>query len=133
MLYLDANFFIFAILDYTEKGEKARKILKEIIEGKKHAQTSVLALDEILWVLRRNKKEDIRRKIIEDIYAIANLEVKAVSALIPLRALDFIEQYNLKPRDAFHCACMDEFQISAIVSDDADFDKVKNITRIKIE
>ena len=26
MLYMDANFFIFAILDTTEKGEKARKI-----------------------------------------------------------------------------------------------------------
>ncbi|MEK6921303.1 MAG: type II toxin-antitoxin system VapC family toxin [Nanoarchaeota archaeon] len=133
MLYMDANFFIFAVLDTTEKGEKARKILREIVAGKRQAITSVLTLDEILWVLRRNKKEEIRRKVIEDIYAIPNLEVKAVSALIPLRALEYIEKYNLKPRDAFHCACMEEFQINIIVSDDADFDKVKNITRLKIE
>ncbi len=133
MLYMDANFFIFAILDTTEKGEKARKILREIVVGKRQAMTSVLALDEVLWVLRRNKKEEIRRKVIEDIYAIPHLEVKAVSALIPLRALEYIEKYNLKPRDAFHSACMEEFQTNIIVSDDADFDKVRNITRLKLE
>ena len=133
MFYLDANFFIFAILDTTEKGEKARRILREIVSGKRQAMTSVLALDEVLWVLQRNKKKDIQRKVIEDIYAIPHLEVKAVSALIPLRALEYIEKYNLKPRDAFHSACMEEFQINIIVSDDADFDKMKNITRFKLE
>ena len=61
-----------------------------------------------------------------------NLEVKEVPALIPLRALDFMEKHRLKPRDAFHVALMEHFGEREIVSDDTDFDRVPGIKRIKI-
>ena len=132
MIYLDANFFVFALLDNTKKGEKARSIQKEIIEGKHIAFTSVLAIDEIMWVLIKNGKKSILRKTIEDIYATPNLEVREVPPLVPINALDFMEKYNLKPRDAFHAAIMKQFQLKEIVSDDSDFDKVKELKRIRL-
>ncbi|MEK6973865.1 MAG: type II toxin-antitoxin system VapC family toxin [Nanoarchaeota archaeon] len=46
--------------------------------------------------------------------------------------MDFIEKYGLKPRDAFHLAIMENFNIKEIVSDDSDFDKIKGIKRIKL-
>lgn len=130
-MYLDANFFVFALLDTTYKGVKARKIQSEIIKGKK-AITSVLALDEIMWVLIKNKKSELLRMAIEDIYSFSNLTIKEVSSLIPLIAIDFIEKYNLKPRDAFHAAIMKDLGITQIVSDDPHFDKIEWIKRIKL-
>ena len=35
MIYLDANFFIFAALDNTSKGNNAIKLFEEIVNGKK--------------------------------------------------------------------------------------------------
>ncbi len=133
MMYLDANFFIFALLDNTRKGEKAREIQQKLIEGKENAVTSALALDEVMWVLRKNKKQHLLRKIIEDIYAHPRLVVREVHEEVPLRALQYIEEFNLKPRDAFHAAVMEGFLITAIVSDDVDFDRIKKIKRIALE
>ena len=130
MIYLDANFFIFTNLVDT-KGKQARCILKEITQGKQ-AITSSLALDEVMWVfLKHNLKHEIK-KIIEEIYSIKNLEVKEVSSLIPLKAVQFMEEHNLKPRDAFHLAVMKQFGITEIVTDDKDFDKIPGIKRIRL-
>lgn len=133
MFYLDANFFVFAVLDNTKTGQKAREIQREILEGKKEALTSSLALDEVMWVLRKNNRNVLIRKVIEDIYAFPHLQVVGVSSLVPLRALQSMEKYGLKPRDAFHAAVMEELNVSTIVSDDPDFDRVKWIKRIKLE
>ena len=131
MLYLDANFFILSNFDTTTKGENARKLLQGVVEGKE-AVTSVLALDEVMWVILRNRKETELRTVIEEIYSVKNLAVKEVPPSAPLTALDFIERYNLKPRDAFHAAVMKHFGITKIVSDDADFDRIRGIGRIKL-
>ncbi|MBI4141971.1 type II toxin-antitoxin system VapC family toxin [Candidatus Woesearchaeota archaeon] len=133
MIYLDANFFVFALLDQTKKGEKARDIQKNIVEGKIRAFTSVLALDEVMWVLIKNNKQHLLRKTIEDIYSLPNLAVREVPSLTALRALSFIENSRLKPRDALHVAVMEHLQVTTILSDDSDFDKVKQIKRQKLE
>jgi len=130
-MYLDANFFIFAKFSEERKGMRAREILQSIISGRR-AVTSVLAIDEAMWVLRKEGWNTVLRAFVEEIYGMRNLDVREVPALVPLRALDFIERYNLRPRDAFHVAIMEEFGMNEIVTDDADFDKVKTITRIPL-
>lgn len=132
MRYLDANFFILYNFDQTPRGERARKIQADIVAGEE-AVTSSLALDEVMWVLIRNRKAEVLRETIEDIYAVPNLDVRDVSGSIPLDALDFIEKYRLRPRDAFHAAVMKDLGLSEIVSDDSDFDRVEWIKRIKLE
>src|SRR3989338_9490914 len=129
MIYLDANFFIFAVLDTTKKGESARNLQRTIANGEEKACTSVLTIDEVMWVLLRNGKKEFLRKIIKEIYALPNVEIHGMSSLTPLRGLEFMEKYSLKPRDALHVATMIELGIQKIVSDDGDFDKVKDITR----
>ena len=131
-MYLDANFFILLHFDYKDKGEKSRQILEQIIKGKS-AVTSVLTLDEVMWVIVKNKQEKELRNIIEEIYSIKNLIIKDVSNSIPLKALDIMEENKLKPRDAFHIAIMKELGINTIVSDDKDFDKIQGIKRIKLD
>ncbi len=129
-MYLDANLFAFAYL-IDQEGEKARDILDQIVHGRK-AITSSLALDEVMWVLMKNKKKDNLRRVIEGIYATPNIEIKEVGALIPLHAVTIMEHYHLKPRDAIHVAIMEQNNVKEIVSDDADFDKVPWVKRIRI-
>lgn len=132
MRYLDANFFILYNFDQTLKGERARKIQADIVAGQ-NAITSSLALDEVMWVLIKNRKAEFLRETIEDIYAIPNLDIREVSGSIPLDALDIIEKYRLRPRDAFHAAIMKDLRLSEIVSNDSDFDRVEWIRRVKLE
>jgi len=132
MLYLDANFFIFALLDSTSKGQRARDIHESIAKGKKEAATSPLAIDEIMCVLARAGKRHLLRMAVEGIYATPNLEVVAIAPTTPLTALKLMEQYKLKPRDAFHAATMKENKLTQIVTDDRDFEEVEWIRRIKL-
>ena len=133
MIYIDANVFVFASFDDTEKGRTARKAIEEIGEGKLPlAITSTLTMDEVMWAAIKNKKTAELRATVEDIYAMPNLVIKGVNSNIPLMALSFIEEQGLKPRDAFHAAIMKSFGITEIVSDDSDFDKVKWMKRIKL-
>ncbi|MDA4112089.1 MAG: type II toxin-antitoxin system VapC family toxin [Thaumarchaeota archaeon] len=131
-VYLDANFFIIYNFDPTARGEAARSILERIMKGSLRAMTSALALDEVMWVIMKNMKHELLRETIEDIFAIENLVVKDVFSSTPLDALDYIEKYDLKPRDAFHVALMKSAGLNEIVSDDRDFDRVKGIKRIKL-
>ncbi len=132
MKYLDANFFVFALLDNTKLGENARALQQEIVEGKHSTVTSSLTLDEILWVLVRNNRRELIEEAIDDIYHMPNLTVVATSAAAPKIAVKYMQKYNLKPRDAIHLAVMEELKIKEIISDDVDFDKVQGIRRARI-
>ncbi|MBI4438542.1 type II toxin-antitoxin system VapC family toxin [Candidatus Woesearchaeota archaeon] len=129
MIYLDANFFIFFNFDNGKKGENARKLLREIVQGR-YAVTSSLALDEVMWVIIKNNRSKELRDVIEGVYAVPNLSVKETGVEVPLIAVDIIERYGLKPRDAFHASVMKVIGTNSIASDDADFDKVNWIRRI---
>jgi uncharacterized protein len=131
VIYLDANFFILCNFDSGSRGNSAREIQRKISEGLK-ASTSVLALDEVMWVLIRNRKKEVLRETIEDIFALPNLSILDVAGPTALDALDHIENEDLKPRDAFHVAIMKSNKVNEIVSDDRDFDRVSGIKRTKL-
>lgn len=130
-MYLDANFFVFSNFDQTSRGENARALQEKILTGAK-ATTCALTLDEVMWVIIKNKRREALRETIEDIYAMPNLTIKEVLASTPLDALELMDQFHLKPRDAFHAAVMKSNGITEIASDDPDFDRVKGIKRIKL-
>jgi predicted nucleic acid-binding protein len=132
MIYLDANFFIFSLIDNTSKGEKARKIHAQMVSGKMEGCTSALAIDEIMWVLLKSDRKHLIRTAVEGIYATPHLTVLNVSPVIPLRALDLMETKKLKPRDAFHAGIMIEYGIKEIVTDDSDFDRMAEFKRIRL-
>ena len=132
MIYLDSNFFLFSLFDQTIKGENARKLAQKIIDGGEKAITSALTFDEVMWIVLKNKRKEALRSTVESIYGMPNLSVKGVSESIPLDALALMEQFNLKPRDAFHVAIMKREGITEIASDDPDFDRVKGLQRIRL-
>lgn len=131
-MYVDANVIVFAMTDSGAKSRAALKLYDEIEHGRR-AVISPLVIDEVMWVLLRQKLPlDLITTVVEEIYETPNLEVKDIPAFMPLLALEFINKYGLKPRDAFHAAFMEHFNITEIASDDRDFDKIPNIKRIKL-
>jgi len=125
--YLDANIVIKACLG---NEERSLSILNDIAKGKIEAVSSALVMDEIMWAILKNNQAEFMDAIISNLYKLKHLEIKAVDADLPLIALDFIKKCNLKPRDAMHCAFMKKHGIETIISDDRDFDKVKEFKRI---
>jgi predicted nucleic acid-binding protein len=84
LIYLDSNFFLFSLFDQSSKGENARKLAREITKGEKKALTSALTLDEVMWIVIKNKRREALRSNVENIYAMQNLSIKEVSVLPPL-------------------------------------------------
>lgn len=129
MIYLDTNVFVFAALG----NKKAKDILAGVITGKITAATSTATWDEVVWAIKKTTQD----------YEFAKIEGKRLLNLNNIPLLDLtvtvleksqwlIEEYNLKPRDAIHIASALIGNITTIISDDADLDRVKNIKRISI-
>lgn len=133
MIYLDANIFIYATINNNKEGEICRDILSRVAFKKMIANTSFLTWDELSYVIRREKD---REKAIEEgkeFLKFPSLIFLKVDKSIIDKAQELIEHYNIKPRDAIHAASAIVNGIKEIISDDSDFDKVKEIKRTKLE
>ena len=135
MKYLDTNIFLLPILYEGKKADKAKEILENLAQGKIQCATSSLTIDEFIWVLIKIKND--RKQAIEaskDLLQLPNLRILDISFSDLLVALDFMERYNqLKPRDAIHLASCTNSGIFTIISDDSDYDGIKEINRESLD
>jgi uncharacterized protein len=132
MVYLDSNVFIYAIIYDKEdepKAKKANDILLNIENGKIAAYTSTLTWDEVVWVISRamGRKEGASQG--KKMLGFPNLQFVVADENVLARAQKLIDKYSLSPRDSIHIASALEKRIKQIISDDADFDQVKEIRR----
>ena len=124
--YLDANVFIFAGQDIGKKGERARAILKSVSEGRIEAATCCLAADEIIWAMRRFVPYNDAIRHGEAIFLLKNLRILSVTPSDILRAIKLMRT-GIKPRDSIHAAVAINNGIKEIVSDDPDFEDIKEL------
>ena len=136
MPYIDSNVFIYPTIYQTEaqpKAKKAKEILFKIESGELSAYTSTLTWDEVVWVVSRvlSRHDGISqgRKLL----GFPNLEFINVDEGILTQAQTLIDKYKLSPRDAIHVASALGRKIKTVISDDEDFDQVKEITRTPLE
>jgi len=133
MAYIDSNIFIYPVIYKSETEEKARKakeILLMIEHGEIPAYTSSLTWDEVVWVVSRTlgKEDGIQqgRKLL----GFPNLEFIEVDKNVLSMAQTLLNRYDrLNPRDSIHIASALSKKIKQIISDDKDFDIVKEIKR----
>lgn len=135
MIYLDSNVFIYGVLYEDKKAESARALLQEVALGRRQATTSVLALDEALWIIWKEKKD--RAYALQRIRAFmrfTGLSIISTTEETFSKALELLETHTfLKPRDGIHAATAVLEGITTIVSDDADFDKIPPLRRVPLE
>jgi predicted nucleic acid-binding protein len=129
MIYLDSNVFLNAILNLEEEGEKARNIVQKLQKGEIAAATSALSFDEVFWIVKKHRNYDMALKAVKAFLEIPNLTFLDVNDEILWSAYNLAKRYRLNPRDVIHLACALNHGIFTIVSEDKDFDKVKEIKR----
>ena len=130
MKYLDANVFINAALPRKNRSKYIR-IIQQAISGEEIFATSVLTIDEVTYVIRKEIGFDYSLRIAKNILTMKNLILLEVDEGTITLSLNLMGKYILNPRDAIHAACCMQNNIKIIVSDDADFDKVREIKREK--
>ncbi len=132
MPYLDSNVFIYPVI-YDEEAEpkarKAKELLLKVENGKLSAFTSTLTWDEVVWVVSRvmGKSEGVIQG--KKLLGFPNLQFVAADESILTRAQSLMNKYKLSPRDSIHIASALEKRTKSVISDDADFDQVKEIKR----
>lgn len=131
--YLDANVFIYSTLNNESLGESSRKIIEEIQKGNLEAITSVLTFDEIMHVVGKERGQEAAILAGEAFLNMNNLEIRNTTRQTALTALQITREYGMKARDAMHYATMVENGCTAMVSEDKDFNGIKELKRRSIK
>lgn len=136
MIYLDANVFIYPVIyDKTveKKALNAKNILIKMAEGALKCATASLTWDELTWIVRKTLGTKIAIEEGKKFLEFPNLKILSIDEKVIKEAQKIVERYKLKPRDAIHAGCAIKNNIREIISDDPDFDKIKEIKRIELE
>jgi len=88
-----------------------------------------LTWDEVVWVVSKVLGRDDGISQGRKLLGFPNLEFINVDESILTKAQTLIDKYKLSPRDSIHVASALDRKIKAAISDDEDFDQVKEITR----
>jgi len=136
MLYLDSNVFLYAILYPTEsqpKANAAKEILCKIESGSLPAFTSTLTWDEVVWIVTKTISRNDGIAQGQKLLGFPNLEFINVDENILVQAQRLMNAYRLSPRDSIHVASALSRKVRAILSDDEDFNQVKELKRIPLQ
>ena len=136
--YLDANILInFKNID-SSFHKQTKELLTKLANTSSELCVSSLTLDEFLyqlrWILIYQKQKDIFRKLSLALRSILDLpKLTLVNPSIErkdhLKIIKYMEDYNLRPRDAYHLSIMKNNKITHFATFDQDFKKVfKNKT-----
>jgi predicted nucleic acid-binding protein len=132
LAYVDSNVFIYPVIydsGTVEKAKKAREILEKIVGGELKAYTSTLTWDEVVWVVSRVLSREDGVSQGRKLLGFPNLEFIDVDKRTLSMAQALLDRYRLKPRDSIHLASAMNSSLRTIITDDEDFDVVKEIER----
>ena len=134
MIYIDSNVFIYPVIyaNNINGVANARKYLLQIAKGKLKACTAILTWDELVWIVRKISDTDTAVSEGNKFLKFPHLVLLDVDHFVIQKAQEIIEEYHQKPRDAIHAACALVNDINQIISDDDDFDTIKDLKRIPI-
>ena len=131
-IYLDANIFLNAILYEDEKAESCKKIISQIMNNELQGYTSLLTWDEVFYTIQKLSGRNLAIREGRKLLKFPNVIFLDVSIGIILKAQELTEKYSIYPRDSIHLSSMLINNIEDLASDDSDFDKIKEIKRIKV-
>ena len=131
--YIDSNVFLYPVIyNDLKESKKAREILSQI-EGKNiQAYTSTLTWDEVSYVVESTLGKTDSIEVGKKFLNFPFLRFIPVDDEIIRRSQPIREKYNVKPGDSIHLSCAMERNLSEIISDDTDFDGIKEIKRIPV-
>jgi len=147
-IFIDANIFLYRILEHWKYAEPVTELLKNINYVKYLGVTSLLVCNEIFHRViiadlfekyqigakhsikyLKDHPEVIKElstawEAIENIKHIENLRIVGVEVGILDLALEYSKRYGLLSTDAIHVATMKKEGLSVLASNDRDFERV---------
>lgn len=130
--YLDANVFIYAAIGNENIKPVAIELFSFLKENKFKAISNLLTFDEIIKVIASADK-DKAMEVGQGFLSMEDIERVAFTESIAYVALYNLRKYNLSPRDSIHLATAQTSNVDAIVSEDKDFSKIKEIPVYRIQ
>ena len=131
--YIDSNIFLNSILYSDAKAKKCKEILYKIIQKEFVAVTSLLTWDEVVYIVEKNLGKNISIQEGEKFLRFPNLSFIDVNKQIIYRAQELASSYDIKPRDAIHAAAAIINNCNEIITDDSDFNSIKELKIIEPE
>ncbi len=147
-VFIDANIFLYKILEHWKHAEPCTKLLKDINYGKYAGVTSVFVCSEVFhraMFAELFKEYDVEAKYavkylkdnpevikeltaawkaIENIEQIENLIIVGVGRDVLDLGLIYSKNYGLLSTDAIHVATMKQEGLDILASNDRDFERV---------
>ena len=136
MQYIDSNVFLYSTLyspDLEPKAKRAKEILQKIENKELPAATSTLTWDEVVWVATKLLDRRSGVTLGQKLLGFPNLEFISVDENIIAQAQSLMDKYKLTPRDSIHAASALSRKATIIISDDEDFDQIKEIKRTPLK
>jgi uncharacterized protein len=136
MQYVDSNVFLYSVLyspDLELKAKRAKEILQKIENKELSAATSILTWDEVVWVATKLLGRSGGITLGQKLLGFPNLEFISVYEAIIAQAQSLMGKYKLSPRDSIHVASALSRKATIIISDDEDFDQIKEIKRTPLK
>ncbi len=134
LYYFDSNVFILPALYVGDKSENSADWLRKMVKGKIEVATSALTLDEVTWIISREASREEALDEVEKIVELPHLKILDVKSEDIVRMKNYQRRYDeLKPRDAVHLSVAVRNGIHTIVSDDDDFDGLKEIEWVGLD
>jgi uncharacterized protein len=129
-VFLDTAVFMYSGGADHPLREPCRQVLQEVVEGKLEAVTSAEVVQEILHRFLAIRRSEVG-------VAMARSVLEAFEPVLPIshavirRVPGLVERYSsLAARDLIHVATCLEEGIGIIVSPDAGFDRVSEVSRL---
>ncbi|OIO26221.1 hypothetical protein AUJ14_02375 [Candidatus Micrarchaeota archaeon CG1_02_55_22] len=126
---LDSMILLAPLLEGDPLQPTANKLLEEIRKGKITAVCSVVSLQEVAYVLKREHRtpEQIRESV-RLLRTIPNLGWLALTPKSADRAFEWMPRYGTALSDSLLAATVEEAGLAGIVTADDDFKRLPDIT-----
>ncbi|MEM2915526.1 MAG: type II toxin-antitoxin system VapC family toxin [Candidatus Bathyarchaeia archaeon] len=128
-LFLDASFLIYLNSSTHDDRKALDSLFHELLS--KDLYTNLLVIDETLYISKTkygvpyNITLNFFKKIMLPYVEVIPIDESDIEAMEK-----YLIKYDIKPSDAIHLATMEKKSIAHIVSEDEEFDRIKEIHRI---
>ena len=127
--FVDSNVFFYAKILDREYGKSCAKIIRDVVEGRVEAVTSVLVVVEVANALRKYGLGKEAKEVADAIFSL-DIPVYGVDSSDVRIAMGFFDEFGISPYDCVHASVMKRGGALNIISADKDFDKIKLIKRL---
>ncbi|MEM2982403.1 MAG: type II toxin-antitoxin system VapC family toxin [Candidatus Bathyarchaeia archaeon] len=129
--FLDSTTLIHAIDKNAEYHRECIDIIIKASKGEISAATSLETLEEILFILSKLTSLQTAIRAVNDYLKMTRIKKYEMALNTFINALEIMEITQLKrPKDAINIATMLEHNISKIISEDEEYDRVGLIKRV---